>query len=61
MLKQYNVIIESDSDGYFVGTVPELHGCHTQAKSLDTLMRRIREAIDLCLEVEDDSYQQSES
>ena len=60
MLRQYNVIIEYDSDGYFVGTVPELHGCHTQAKSLDTLMRRIREAIDLCLELEDDSYQQSE-
>ncbi len=59
MIREYSVIIERDQDGYFVGTVPELHGCHTQAKSLDTLMKRIREAIDLCLEVEED-YQQSE-
>jgi predicted RNase H-like HicB family nuclease len=31
-----------------------LPACHTQAKSLDTLMKRIREAIELCLEVEQD-------
>ncbi len=60
MTKEYNVIIERDQDGYFVATVPELHGCHTQAKSLDTLMKRIREAIDLCLEVEDEDSQPSE-
>jgi len=45
-----NVIIEQDSEGYFVATVPELRGCHTQAKSLDTLMKRVREAIELCRE-----------
>jgi len=54
MNREYNVIIERDQDGYFVGTVPQLYGCHTQAKSLDTLMKRIREAVDLCLEVEKD-------
>ena len=32
--------------------VPELKGRHTQAKSLDTLMKRVREAIELCLEAE---------
>lgn len=52
MKKEFSVIIEMDSDGYFIATVPELKGCHTQAKSLDTLMERIREAIELCLEVE---------
>lgn len=52
MTKAFNVIIERDAEGYYVATVPELHGCHTQAKSLDTLMERIREAIELCLEVE---------
>jgi predicted RNase H-like HicB family nuclease len=46
----FNVIVERDEEGYYVGTVPELRGCHTQARSLDTLMERIREAIDLCLE-----------
>lgn len=50
--KEYTVIVEQDENGYFVASVPELKGCHTQAKSLDTLMKRIKEAIQLCLEVE---------
>lgn len=52
MSKEFNVIIERDTDGYFVASVPSLPGCHTQAKSLDELMERIREAIILCLEVQ---------
>jgi len=47
---EFNVVIEKDEDGYFVATVPALRGCRTQAKSLDVLMRRIQEAIELCLE-----------
>ena len=54
MTKEFIVIIERDSEGYYVASVPELQGCHTQAKSLDKLMERIREAIELCLEVEQD-------
>ena len=54
MKKAYNVLIERDSEGYLIATVPELRGCHTQAKSLDVLMKRVREAIELCLEVEGD-------
>jgi predicted RNase H-like HicB family nuclease len=45
MKRAFNVIIEPDEDGYFVATVPELPGCHTQAKSLDELNQRIEEAI----------------
>ena len=52
MKREFNVIIQKDPEGYYVATVPELRGCHTQAKSLDTLMKRAREAIELCLEVE---------
>ncbi len=52
MTKEFSVIIERDSEGYYVASVPELQGCHTQARSLDTLMKRIREAIELCLEVQ---------
>jgi predicted RNase H-like HicB family nuclease len=52
-MKEFSVIIERDEDGYFVASVPALRGCHTQAKSLDTLMKRIKEAIELCLEVEE--------
>ena len=53
MVREFNVVIERDEDGYFVASVPALRGCHTQAKSLDVLMKRIREAIELCLEVEE--------
>ncbi|MCL1856541.1 MAG: type II toxin-antitoxin system HicB family antitoxin [Kiritimatiellaeota bacterium] len=53
-MKEFSVIIEQDEDGYFVATVPSLRGCHTQAKSLDALEKRIREAIALCLEVEEE-------
>lgn len=52
-LREFNVVIEKDEDGFFVASVPNLRGCHTQARSLDVLMRRIKEAIKLCLEVED--------
>jgi predicted RNase H-like HicB family nuclease len=51
--KTFTVVIERDEDGYYVGTVPTLPGCHTQAKTLDTLMKRMREAVALCLESED--------
>lgn len=51
MKNEFNVIIERDVDGFYVADVPALHGCHTQAKSLDELIVRIKEAIELCLEV----------
>jgi len=50
MKKEFNVVIEKDSEGYLVASVPDLPGCHTQAKSLDKLLDRIKEAIELCLE-----------
>jgi len=49
-MSRFTVIIERDEAGYLVGDVPELEGCHTQAKSLDELMKNVREAIELCLE-----------
>lgn len=52
MSKEFDVIIERDADGYYVASVPALQGCHTQARFLDTLVSRIREAITLCLEVQ---------
>ncbi|MCL4537517.1 MAG: type II toxin-antitoxin system HicB family antitoxin [Nitrospirae bacterium] len=56
MTKEFTVIIEQDEEGYYIAEVPELKGCHTQAKSLDTLMERIKEAIQLCLEVYGEGY-----
>ena len=56
MDRYFNLIVEQDEDGYYVGSVPELKGCYTQAKSLDELNERIKEVIELCLEVEEEDY-----
>ncbi len=48
----FPVLIEQDEDGMFVGLVPELKGCHTQARTLAELEKRLREVIKLCLSVE---------
>jgi predicted RNase H-like HicB family nuclease len=57
MAKEFSVIIEQDTEGYYVASVPALRGCHSQAKSLDELMVRIREAVELCLEVQGESLE----
>jgi predicted RNase H-like HicB family nuclease len=52
MAREFSVIVERDRDGYYVASVPALRGCHTQARSLDELMHRVREAAELCLEAQ---------
>lgn len=54
---EFNVIIEKDEEGFYIATVPSLKGCHTQAKSLEELMKRTKEAIELCLEENEDLNQ----
>ena len=49
MPRQFDVIVERDAAGWLIASVPALPGCHTQAKALDKLMVRIREAAELCL------------
>jgi predicted RNase H-like HicB family nuclease len=48
--REFTVVIERDEDGYLVASVPSIRGCHTQARSMDELLERIKEAIQLCLE-----------
>jgi len=43
-----------DSEGYYVASVPELRGCHTEAKSLDTLKERMKEVAELCFKVQEE-------
>lgn len=43
-------MVEKDEDGYLVATVPTLPGCHTQARSMDDLLERAKEAIEAYLE-----------
>jgi len=54
-IKNFTVIIEQDEDGCYIGSVPVLKGCHTQGKTIDELLKNVKEAIELCLEVEKDS------
>ncbi len=49
---EFTVLIEMDEDGWLVGSVPSLHGCHTQARTMDDLLERMDEVIRLCLEVQ---------
>lgn len=49
-MRSYDVVVERDEEGWFVGSVPGLQGCHTQARSLEQLLERVREAIALCLD-----------
>lgn len=49
----FPVLIEKDESGYFIGTIPSLKSCHTQAKTLSTLYKRLDEVAKLCLEVEE--------
>ena len=48
--RTFHVVIEKDEDGFFVGEVPELPGCHSLAKSLTQLRSRMKEAIEVYLE-----------
>ena len=50
--KQYTVIIEKGEDGNSIGTALELKGCHTQGETMEELLSNIKEAIELCLEVQ---------
>ncbi len=51
-MTEFTVIVESDEDGWLIGSVPELPGCHSQAETMDALIERMREAIQLYLEEE---------
>ncbi len=51
MTRKFIVVIEKDEDGMLVAKVPDLPGCHTQAKTMPILMTRVKEAIELCVEV----------
>jgi predicted RNase H-like HicB family nuclease len=52
VVRQFDVVIERDEAAFYVASVPQIPACHTQARSLDEITQRIREAIELCLDVE---------
>ena len=46
----FTVLIEQDEDGIYIAKVPEIEGCYTQGKDIEEVLRRIKEAIEVCLE-----------
>ena len=48
----FDVFIEQDEDGIYVARVPEIDGCYTQGKTLQEVIERIKEAIEVCLEAD---------
>jgi predicted RNase H-like HicB family nuclease len=48
--QDFYVIIECDEDGMYIGEVPQLQVCYSQAETIDQLMANMREVIALCLE-----------
>jgi predicted RNase H-like HicB family nuclease len=52
-MASFNVIIEKGEDGYLISEVVEIPGCHTQAKTMDELIERTKEAIAVCLNEDD--------
>jgi predicted RNase H-like HicB family nuclease len=53
--RNFHVLIERDVEGFYVASVPALPGCHTHARSLDKLLVRIKEAIQLCRAVQEEA------
>ncbi len=51
MEQLFTAHIEKDSEsGYYIGTIPNVPGAHTQAKTLDELTVRLKEVLELCFE-----------
>ena len=55
MTQKFTVIVEEGQDGYLISEVVELPGCHTQAKSMNELLKRTKEAIELYIDAEEDA------
>jgi predicted RNase H-like HicB family nuclease len=46
-MRSYHVAYERDESGWWVASVREVRGCHTQGRTVDEARRRIREAMAL--------------
>ncbi len=50
--KNFPVIIEQDGNGYVV-SCPVFKGCYSQGGTMDKALENIREAIELCMDQEE--------
>jgi len=47
---EFDTIILEDETGGYIAFVPALPGCHTQADTIEELIKNVKEAIELYLE-----------
>ncbi len=57
-LYNFTVLIEQDEDGWYVAKVPDLQGCATQGKTVQEALERVKEAIQVCLDSEEEVPEQ---
>ncbi|MEK6946930.1 MAG: type II toxin-antitoxin system HicB family antitoxin [Nanoarchaeota archaeon] len=57
-VRNFTVLLEQDEDGIYVAKVPDIPGCYTQGKTVQQAMERIKEAIQVCLEADEEQHQQ---
>ncbi len=54
MTKEFSLTIEQDEEGQWVAIVPDLQGYRVQAESLEELMSKVKEVLELCLKPEEE-------
>ena len=47
---KFVVVVEQDEDGTYIGSVPDLKGCHSYGATMDELLINIKEAIEANIE-----------
>ena len=50
----FTVLIEKDENGWYIASVPDIPGCYTQGRTVEQVVERIREAVEVCLESDGD-------
>ena len=55
-IRNFTVLIEQDEDGIYVAKVPDIPGCYTQGKTVEQALERIKEAIQVCLEADEEQH-----
>lgn len=50
----FTVLIEQDEDGIYIAKVPDISGCYTQGKTVEQAMKRIEEAVRVCIESDEE-------
>jgi len=54
--KHFPIVIEQDADGIYIVSCPLFQGCHSYGKTIDEALSNIQEAIELCLEEQQELY-----